>query len=213
MMPSRSIILRVHQTAAKVLAVGVVSIGGVLAQAPPPAQVPAEDIRGPKPMIEIPVPEKPSYELWIGIAGGLLLALVAWFIWKSFRGKKSRQSPPQVALAALAELESNREQLEAEAFANRAAQTVRQYIAARFGLAAPRRTTEEFLRELSQDAQSPMIGESDHLRAFLKSCDLAKFAGVHLDAVQRGELVHAARTFVNVTASPVASSPSPAATP
>ena len=108
-------------------------------------------------------------------------------------------SPPEVALASLAELEQTREIISAEAFANRAAQTVRQYIADRFGLAAPRRTTEEFLRDVEK---STLIGESDHLRAFLKSCDLAKFAGSNLDSAQRGELLQTARGFVNATAKP-----------
>ena len=171
-----------------------------------------EDIRGPKPLIAIPVPEKPVYTLWFAIAGVLLLAVIAWFIWKSFRTKKHKASPPEIALAALAELEAGRDTLEAEAFADRAAQTVRNYISARFGLVAPRRTTEEFLRELSLDKQSPISGESDHLRTFLKSCDLAKFAGARLDGSQRSELVNSARTFVNVTAAPVAESPSPAVT-
>ncbi len=194
----------------------VVALTFLLTAAPLMAQAaasdPGEDIRGPKPLIEIPVPEKPAYMIWLAIAGVLLLAAIAWFIWRGFRNKKHKASPPEVALAALAELEAGRDTLEAEAFANRAAQTVRNYISARFGLVAPRRTTEEFLRELSLDKQSPISGESDHLRTFLKSCDLAKFAGARLDATQRAALVNSARAFVKVTAAPVAESPSPAAT-
>ena len=150
---------------------------------------------------------------WLGIGGGLLLLVIAWFIWRSYRGKQKLKSPPEVALAALAELESNRESLEAEAFANRAAQTVRQYIADRFGLAAPRRTTEEFLRDIAGNEHSSLIGESEHLRLFLRSCDLAKFAGSSLDSNQRGDLVQTARSFVNATVAPLSNSPSPAATP
>ena len=195
---------------------GAVTLTFLLAAGPLLAQVAAsaeaEDIRGPKPLIHIPVPEKPSYTLWFGIGGVLLLAVIAWFIWKSFRTKKHKESPPEVALAALAELEAGRDTLEAEVFADRAAQTVRNYISARFGLVAPRRTTEEFLSELSLDKQSPIIGDRDHLRTFLKSCDLAKFAGARLDGSQRGELVNSARTFVTATAAPVAESPSPVVT-
>ena len=190
---------------------GACSLGFLLAALPLRAQVPAaddsEDIRGPKPLIEIPVPEKPAYTLWLAVAGILLLALIAWFIWRSFRSRKAKDSPPEAALAALSELEADRDTLEAEVFADRAAQVVRNYISARFGLVAPRRTTEEFLRELSLDGQSPISGQGDHLRVFLKSCDLAKFAGARLDASQRGELVESARTFVHATAAPVESSP------
>ncbi len=170
--------------------------GNVIAQVPPEA---AEDIRGPKPLIEIPVPQKPPYEIWLAIGGGLLLLILAWFVWRHFKAKQRAKSPREVALSSLGELEKIRESLAAEAFANRAAQTVRQYIAERFGIAAPRRTTEEFLRDLTRDNNSPLTHEGDHLKAFLKSCDLAKFAGSKLDDSQRGELVEAARNFIRAT--------------
>jgi hypothetical protein len=165
------------------------------------AQAPdaAEDIRGPKALVEIPVPSKPPIVLWASIGGGVLLLGLAALLWKKRARSQRMKSPPEIALASLTELETNREALAAEAFANRAAQTVRQYIAARFGLAAPRRTTEEFLRDLAKEGSESLVGESDHLRTFLKSCDLAKFAGSHLDSTQRSELINAARGFVNST--------------
>ena len=162
----------------------------------PPA---GEDIRGPKPLVEIPVPEEPPVALAAGVAGGLLLLAGAWFFWKRRAAKMHLKSPPEVALANLSELEANRESIAAEAFANRAAQVIRQYIADRFGVAAPRRTTEEFLRNLTEGSETPLISESDHLRTFLRSCDLAKFAGSHLDSAQRGALLQTARDFVIAT--------------
>ncbi len=164
-------------------------------------QVPteAEDIRGPKAQVEIPVQEKPRFVLWCSVGGGLLLLALAAVLWKTRAHQKFLKSPTEVALAALAEIEINPESLAAEAFANRVAQTVRQYIAARFHIAAPHRTTEEFLYDLAQHAPSGLLGESDHLRAFLKSCDLAKFAGSALNSTQRGDLVETARNFVNST--------------
>lgn len=165
------------------------------------AQAPeaAEDIRGAKPLVEIPLPDKMPVALWLGIGGGLLVLALAAFLRKKHAHKQRLKSPSEVALASLAELEASRAEMAVEAFANRAAQTVRQYIAERFGLAAPRRTTEEFLRDLAKDESSSLIGESDHLRVFLKSCDLAKFAGSHLDSSQRGELINAARGFIRST--------------
>ncbi|MEI7956226.1 MAG: DUF4381 family protein [Verrucomicrobiota bacterium] len=163
---------------------------------------PADDIRGPKPLVEIPLPPKPNTALWLGVGGAVLALVIAGLLWRWHARRKRRQSPPQIALAALTQLEASREALAAEAFANRAAQTVRQYIADRFGLAAPRRSTEEFLRELAGAADTPLIGESEHLRTFLKACDLAKFAASDLDAPQRGDLIHAARGFVRTTATP-----------
>jgi hypothetical protein len=162
----------------------------------------ADDIRGPKPPVEIPQPETFPYEFWAGIAGGVLLALLAVFVWRWLARRNKRQSPPEIALASLNELEKTRDQLAAEAFANQAAGTVREYIAARFGIAAPRRTTEEFFHELADGKTGAAIAGSDHLKSFLKSCDLAKFAGSNLDADQRRELIQAARGFVAATANP-----------
>ena len=165
------------------------------------AQAPAadEDIRGPKELVEIPVPEKPPYALWAGIGGGVLLLGLATVLWRTHARKQLLRTPPEIALASLAELESSRESMVAEAFANRAAQTIRQYIADRFRLVAPRLTTEEFLHALAKDEGSPLNAESDHLKAFLKSCDLAKFAGANLDFNQRSELIDTARGFIRST--------------
>ena len=158
-----------------------------------------EDIRGPKAQVEIPVQAKPRLVLWSSVAGGGLLLVLAVALWQKRIRKASPKSPPEVALAALAELEFHRESLTAEAFASRATQAVRLYIEARFSIAAPRRTTEEFLDDVARDTKSGLLGESEHLQTFLKSCDLAKFADSGLDTSQRNELVTAARNFVHST--------------
>jgi hypothetical protein len=168
------------------------------------AQTPAppEDIRPPKPLVEIPQPKKAPIGLWLGIGGGVLL-LAASAVWWRHRLRRQRlKSPPEIALASLAELDVSRERISAEAFANLAAQVVRQYIADRFGLAAPRRTTEEFFQDLAKQDGPPSLGECDPLHRFLKACDLAKFAGSNLDSTQREELLVAAREFIRSTAAP-----------
>jgi len=171
------------------------------------AQTPeaAEDIRPPKAKVEIPPPKKPLLEnpsaaWWCAIAGGIILLGAAAWWWLKYRRRRNLRSPSEIALWSLAELEFLREKITAEAFADRTADAVRKYIAERFGLAAPRRTTEEFLRELASDVRTPIIGQSDHLQVFLKSCDMAKFAALPLDTGQRGELIGAARGFVVATA-------------
>lgn len=161
-----------------------------------------EDIRGPKEVVEIPLPPKPPVALALGIAAGALAIGTAWWWWRRHRSRQTPENPRAAAMAALADLDAARADLTTEVFANLAANIVRHYIARRFGLAAPRRTTEEFLRELSCDASNDLTGVSDHLRAFLKSCDLAKFAGAHLDAAQRDDLVLTARAFIETTATP-----------
>ncbi|MEO5712674.1 MAG: hypothetical protein ABIT37_04225 [Luteolibacter sp.] len=168
------------------------------------AQTPeTEDIRGPRGVVEIPVPKKTPVAIWWGIGGGLIAVAAVWLLMKKLEGAKKRKSPPALALASLTELAATREALAAEAFAYQAAKTVRQYISEQFGLAAPRRTTEEFLHDLAKDESSPLVSENDHLRLFLKSCDLAKFAGTNLSMGQRDELLSAARGFIEMTSAPV----------
>jgi hypothetical protein len=172
------------------------AMAGNLSAQPAPAD---EDIRGPKPLVEIPQPKEPPVAFWSGIAGGVILVILAAWLLRKHARRQRRRSPQEISLASLRELEATRESLAADAFADRAAQTVREYISGRFRLVAPRRTTEEFLRILSQDEKSPLAAESDHLRVFLKSCDLAKFAGSNLNSMQRDELIRTARDFINST--------------
>jgi len=190
---------RFHRSRCLLIAVLIGFSGHLSAQAPDPG----EDIRGPKPLVEIPVPKKPPYALWAGIGGGVIVLALAAILWSKHARKQRRKSPPEIALASLTELEASREAIAAEAFANRAAQTVRQYIADRFRLVAPRLTTEEFLHALTKDEASPLVAQSDHLRAFLKSCDLAKFAGSNLNFDQRVELIDTARNFIRSTSTAV----------
>lgn len=168
------------------------------------AQAPAadEDIRGPKALVEIPQPQKTPIVLLASIGGGLLVLTAAAIFWYRRQRKTPVKSPTEIALADLMKIEASYDLVTAEVFANRAAQTVRSFISARFGLAAPRRTSEEFLRDLAKKDCLSLIGESDHLKAFLKSCDLAKFAGSNLSTTQREDLLQSARNFV--TAAPVA---------
>lgn len=175
-----------------------VTFGGV-SFANAQGQAAEDDIRGPKPMIDIPEPETLPVALWVSMAGAVLLLAIAAFLWRRHVRKQRLRSPREIALASLAELETAQETMSAESFANQAAQAVRQYISDRFGLAAPRRTTEEFLCNLTADPASPLTDKTDHLREFLKSCDLAKFAGRDIDLSSRIELVQAARGFIEAT--------------
>jgi hypothetical protein len=64
---------------------------------------------------------------------------------------------------------------ELKTFYLRLSGVLRHYIEDRFGLRAPERTTEEFLRDLhSTDVLVP--SHKDLLRAFLQHCDMVKFA-------------------------------------
>ncbi len=77
---------------------------------------------------------------------------------------------------------------------------LRRYLEDRFGLHAPERTTEEFLREL-EFGDALARGHRAELRRFLMQCDLVKFARhqpVERDHVETFELASA---FVESTRS------------
>ncbi|MHC4991211.1 MAG: hypothetical protein ACYTGC_09545, partial [Planctomycetota bacterium] len=109
--------------------------------------------------------------------------------------------PPHVwAMQELARLETSglAERGEVHAFFVGLTDIVRQYIERRFGLSAPERTTEEFIREMRHD---PRLAETHQtlLSRFLQASDLVKFAQ-HRPAVD--ECRHAletARHFVQET--------------
>jgi Domain of unknown function (DUF4381) len=178
----------------------VASSGSALAQQAPVAE---EDIRGVKPLVEIAKPQASSIWLWASIAAAVLVAALIIFLWRKWLAKKRPKSPSELALSALASLESDREAMTAEVFAYLTTKTVRDYIAARFGVAAPRQTTEEFLQALAKGQASDLLGQTESLQTFLKACDLAKFAGTHLDSTQRGNLLEAARAFIQGTSNAI----------
>jgi hypothetical protein len=110
--------------------------------------------------------------------------------------------PPHVkAQRALARLRTvpRGTEAEVERFYVEVSDVLRTYVEERFGLRAPERTTEEFLRELeSGDALAQK--HRRELERFLLQCDLVKFA-----AAQPGEREHIAtwelaETFVTATA-------------
>jgi hypothetical protein len=208
MMLEKISILRICFSRLCLIALCIGFAGNLSAQAP----ADAEDIRGPKALVEIPQPKKSPVTLWLSLGASALLLAVAIVLWKRQSGKQKLKTPRELALSALTQLEIKSEELTAEMFANNAAQTVRQYIAGRFGIAAPRRTTEEFFAALTQSENSPLIRESQHLQQFLKSCDLAKFAASQLDTKQRVELIQSARDFIITTANPTPNHSAPITT-
>lgn len=163
---------------------------------------PEEDIRGPKPLIEIPPPDPAvpwlTYSLW-GILALLVIGiLLGWCL----RKKPVALTAEERARRELEVLGKEGTTMEAGDFALAASQVVRVFIERRFGLAAPRRTTEEFLGELAAGGNDALRERMEPLRGFLRSCDMAKFAGTGLDTGTRGELVAKARAFVDAPVKP-----------
>jgi hypothetical protein len=128
-------------------------------------------------------PAPPSRWIWIALA--LLALLAAAFAAlrkflstpRTFLHMPPPVPPHQTALAALADLRAKGwlEALNFEPFYVELSGIVRRYLEARFGLRAPERTTEEFIRDalssrkLSDAHQTLVAG-------FLEQSDLVKFA-------------------------------------
>lgn len=160
-------------------------------------QPPEEDIRGAKPLVEIPVPEKasawPVYAL-IGLVAVLVIAgILSWMK----RRARPELSAEQWARQELDGLQNHGGAMPPGDFALSASRVVRVFVERKFGLAAPKRTTEEFLQELSISKNESLVSRMEHLRGFLKSCDMAKFAGTNLELAEREKLIAKATAFVD----------------
>ena len=88
---------------------------------------------------------------------------------------------------------------EVDAFFVRLSSIVRTYIEGRFGIAAPDRTTQEFIREASRHPD--LSGDHGHaLAGFLRTADMVKFAAARPAADACGEALGRMRAFVDATA-------------
>lgn len=131
-----------------------------------------------------PFPERPRTLLWASLAGLALLLLGAGFLLlrRRARGPLPREVavPPHTrALRALARLRTAGRTTPAqiEAFYVEVSNVLRTYLEERFGLRAPERTTEEFLRDLEGGDQLAREHRAE-LERFLSQCDLVKFAAL-----------------------------------
>lgn len=168
-------------------------------QAPAPAPAAEEDIRPARPKVEIPVKEE--FDPVPLIAGAITLAAIAavWWWLRRRPAARRRSAPVERALESLSRIDRERNTLESGALADASAGAVRQFIAERFGIAAPRRTTEEFLRDLKSVPLPALAAHREKLVSFLSSCDLAKFAGADFNGAERLKLLEAAIDFVRLT--------------
>lgn len=120
---------------------------------------------------------------WLAAGGAALVAGVAMWRW-STRARARAADPAAVALPphvkamrALQRLknEARTTPAQIEAFYVEVSQVLRVYLEERFGLHAPERTTEEFLREL-EGGEELAKSHRRELERFLSQCDLVKFA-------------------------------------
>lgn len=149
-------------------------------------------------------PPDGSAWLWWGIAVliGVLIALglLAWWFWNRRRRSpaSSRPLPHLIALKALREIKPLLQEENNRVFVVRVSQIVRVYIASRFHLRAPHRSSEEFLWEA---ARCPQLSAEDQemLARFLARCDRVKFARGHVTLGQMEELFLSAERFIRGT--------------
>jgi hypothetical protein len=173
---------------------------GAPAQGSAESSDPAQDIRdlrGPKHLW-------PDWVLPSVVAGGVVLALGAYGIWR-WRRRRQRALPPspfEVALQRLEDIRALMSPTSAAEFSVKVSAIVRSYIEQRFAVIATRRTTEEFLRDLLESSHTSLAIHRASLGKFLHLCDFVKFGGLSLNLQNMESLRQSARTFVLATAQP-----------
>ena len=128
-------------------------------------------------------PAPPSRWLWYALAILALLAAAFLALRKFLTTPRTilHMAPPvpphEIALNALAELRAKGwiEALKIELFYVALSGIVRRYLEARFGLRAPERTTEEFIRD-ALSSRKLSDAHRDLVAGFLEQSDLVKFA-------------------------------------
>jgi hypothetical protein len=151
------------------------------------------DIRGPKAI--------PSPEIWfLWLAGGAVLAALAYGSWRWYRHARSAPKlPHEIALARLEKARALMTTETAREFSIAVSEIVRSYIEARFRVRAVRQTTEEFLRNLLEPSDALLVDHRELLGDFLHHCDLAKFARWILSLDEMEGMYGSAHAFISET--------------
>ena len=137
----------------------------------------------------------------------LVLVLVGGSLWRTLRHRQAAATPQltpyEIAQRDLNALLAERlpEAGEYKRFYQRISAILRDYLENRFGVKAPRLTTEEFLRLLTSTPE--LVREHrELLQKFLTACDLVKFAAQVPDSPEINEITTACRTFLDTTHQP-----------
>jgi len=159
-------------------------------------------IKGP---VSLPAEPLSPLAILLGLGAAALAAGGAFLLIKRRRlHKKESTAPPlpahETAYRQIQDIFDEKliERGEIKRFFSRLSDVLRSYIENRFGLHAPKRTTEEFLTEISRDA--PFHAEHKRLLVeFLHHCDLVKFAEHQpsQDEIQRA--IDSCKAFIEAT--------------
>ena len=154
---------------------------------------------GPPPDLLPPVPSRVQWLPWAGLSFvASALAAAGWVILR--RRRSLRSLPPhQLALQELSRLEkTSNENVNVPYYHTLLSDVIRRYLVERYGLAATRQTTAEFLETL-HSANRLSAEQETTLGDFLERCDLAKFAPVGASPEECQETTALARAFVEQT--------------
>jgi hypothetical protein len=133
------------------------------------------DIRDIKPPIDIP---SGLEWLWpvLAVLAIISILFIVWMMWRISRPQVSVEPLVPAHIRAKEALQKALELIgQPKAFCILVSDTVRIYLEERFAFHAPERTTEEFLRELSE-TNLLTADQKESLGRFLENCDLVKFA-------------------------------------
>jgi hypothetical protein len=137
---------------------------------------------------------------WIvlGMISAVALLVLAWFWFRPHR----LLSPKSAYELALEKLEKARALLREDdpmPYAVLVSEAIRSYLGQRFQASSTRRTTEEFLRQMEADRNTPLAEHRDLLRDFLQSCDMVKFARYQPTLTELEQVQQHATSFVIAT--------------
>jgi len=149
-------------------------------------------------------PEPVNYSLWIWV--GILALVIGVGIFLLLRIRKNRgglsffppAAPHETALKALRDLTGLLKEDSDREFIAQISLILRVYIQDQFGIRAPHRSTEEFLREARVE-EALDEKHQELLASFLAHCDLVKFAQRRTVLQEMQALFHSAKNFIETT--------------
>lgn len=157
------------------------------------------DLRPAADPVELPVNYVVNW-LWIGAGVGALF-IAAIVVWRIRRGRAVAQrklTPQELAELELGQIVQNKlSESDVKKFYVELTAVVRRYIERSTGVNAPDLTTEEFLRQIVDDAIFA-DEEQVRLRGFLEAADLVKFAAFEPEAADIESSIERARMFIQL---------------
>ena len=148
------------------------------------------------------------YPIIIGILLVLLLAALAWYIWKRMRERKSlipfkkeepKLPPHEQAIKELDEIKQQKlwQQGRSKEYYTLITETLRRYMVDRFGINAMEMTSDEILALIKQTTEAQSV--YDNLRQILSLADFVKFAKMNPLPDENDLSLMNAYLFVNQT--------------